>query len=161
MPQFDLANFAPQLVWLALFFGILYFGIVRLTLPRLGNVVTARENMVQADLAAAHHAKAEADGTRALYESAMVNARHEAQAAIEASRSQAARLVEERLHATDATLGGRLDQAMAAIEASRRAAAGDMRRVAGEAAADIVQALTGERPDEDRAAAAVSAVQAG
>ena len=43
MPQFEFGTvFIPQLFWLAVFFVVLYFGIVRLTLPRLGKVMDER-----------------------------------------------------------------------------------------------------------------------
>jgi F-type H+-transporting ATPase subunit b len=61
MPQFDLANFVPQLVWLTIFFAVLYFGIVRLTLPKLAKTMDAREGQVANDIATAERAKGEAD----------------------------------------------------------------------------------------------------
>lgn len=156
MPQFDPANFPPQIAWLVVLFAILYFGVIRTTLPRLGRVVGEREAVVKGDLDAAHHAKAEADGTRALYESAMVKARHDAQAMVTESQAAVQRRIEERLHATDAEIGRKLDEAVASIESGRRSAAGEIERAAGSAAADIVEQLTGTRPGEAAVADALA-----
>jgi F-type H+-transporting ATPase subunit b len=67
MPQFHLDNFVPQLAWLAIFFAILYFGIVRLTLPKLGKTLDAREDRISGDLSTAERAKGEADALSASY----------------------------------------------------------------------------------------------
>ncbi len=62
MPQFDFANvFVPQFAWLALFFVVLYFGVVQRTLPKLGKVMGQREDQISGDIAAAQAAKTAAD----------------------------------------------------------------------------------------------------
>ena len=54
MPQFDFAAVTwPQLAWLALSFAILYFGVIRFTLPKLGKVMGEREDKIAGDIAAA------------------------------------------------------------------------------------------------------------
>ena len=161
MPQFDLANFVPQFFWLAVLFAILYFGIIRLTLPKVGNVIAAREHMVKADLDAAHHAKSEADGTRALYERAMSDARHAAQAAVGEGKARAAAATEQRLKVVDASLHDKMAEAEANIARERDAAKVDIVRIAGEAATEIVASLTGKRPDDQVVASAVQAAGAG
>jgi len=100
MPQFDLANFTPQLVWLALFFAILYFGVVSLTLPKLGRVMTAREDQVTGDIATAETAKAEADRMAADYDASVVAAQDSARAKLGVARATAVKTLEERLAAS-------------------------------------------------------------
>lgn len=56
MPQFEVANFIPQIAWLVLAFAVLYFGIVGATLPKLARTVTAREDKVSGDIIAAERA---------------------------------------------------------------------------------------------------------
>ena len=38
MPQFDIASFPSQIFWLVVTFGILYFVMSKLVLPRVGDV---------------------------------------------------------------------------------------------------------------------------
>jgi F-type H+-transporting ATPase subunit b len=160
MPQFDLANFVPQLAWLALFFAILYFGIVRMTLPKLGQVIDQREATVTGDIATAETAKAEADSIRAAYEADIAEAQARAQAAGADAKARAARDAEARLAVVAGELDARTSEAQAAIAAARGNALGEIERIAGDAASDIVERLTGIRPDAAAVNAAVAANRA-
>ena len=42
LPQLNPADFAPQLVWLAVTFVVLYLILSRVTLPRIGEVIEER-----------------------------------------------------------------------------------------------------------------------
>ena len=56
-PPFDPATFASQLLWLAIFFGLLYFLMQRVALARIGGILAARDNLVAGDLAEAARLK--------------------------------------------------------------------------------------------------------
>lgn len=155
MPQFDLANFIPQLAWLTLFFAILYFGIVQTTLPRVGRVVDNRDAQVRGDIARAEQAKAEADAVREAYQAALADARRSAQAALAEAQASSTLAIEKKLHAVDEAIHQRLAEADAALAAGRAAVADEMEKVAAAAAADIVAALGGKRPTEKAALTAV------
>ena len=135
MPQFDPANFISQLVWLAAIFVVLYFAIVRPTLPKVGKMIDERESRVAGDLDAAESAKGEADAIRARYDDGMAAARDVAQAEVAASQAEAARRSEARM----AELAGVLD-AKAAEAATRLAGA---RTTARAALAATTTELTG------------------
>ncbi len=161
MPQFDLANFVPQLAWLALFFAILYFAIVRPTLPKLDRVTDERESRVSTDLGAAESAKATADMTRESYEKAIAAAHSEAQAEVAAAKAGSARELETRLKALSADLDAKDAAAQAQIGAARQSALAEIDRVAGEAASAIVERLTGRAPKATELASALTAAQQG
>jgi len=155
MPQFDFANSVPQLAWLTLFFTILYFGIVKATLPRIGRVVDGREAQVKGDIAQAESAKIEADQVRQSYQATLAEARRNAQAMVAEAQSSATLATEKKLHDADAVIQQRLSEAEAALAASRTAVAAEMEKAAAEAAADIVALLGGKRPTEKAALTAV------
>lgn len=160
MPQFDLANFLPQLFWLAIFFAILYFAVVRPTLPKLGRVMDARENQVTGDLDTAAKAKAEADRMAAEYDEGVAAAQNDARARFAEAQSAAARQLEAKLAESNAAVHARIEAAEANIAAARAKAMGEIEQVAADAAGDIVEKLTGARPDPSRAHDAVRAVLA-
>lgn len=156
MPQFDPANFIPQLVWLTVFFSILYFGIVRLTVPKVGKVMAEREQTVSGDIRTAEAAKAEADRIEAEYQSGVAAARDQARDSLNAARAQAAKAVEARLAAANAEVERKAAEAQAQLNAARERALSEVQAVAAEVAADIVERLTGRRPEPEAATRAVA-----
>lgn len=155
MPQFHLDNFVPQLVWLAVFFAILYFGIVRLTLPKIGGLVDRREATVKGDIADAETAKATADRIHDAYQASLAAAHGEAQAAVGVAKASAARATETRLAEANGALAAHLAQAQAALDAARGGAMAEVERIAADAAVEIVALVSGRRPDPAAALAAV------
>jgi F-type H+-transporting ATPase subunit b len=155
MPQFDLANFVPQLAWLTLFFTILYFGIVRLTLPKIGGLVDRREATVKSDIVGAESAKAESDRVRETYEAAIASAHSSAQATVGSAKAAAARATETRLAEANQSIEAHLAEAQASLDAARGGAMAEVERIAAEAAVEIVTLVSGRRPDEAAALAAV------
>ena len=154
MPQFDVVNFAPQFVWLAITFLILYFGIVRPTLPKLGRTVDARDQQKRDDVATAERAKAEADRMAAEYEAGVATAHDSARARVDDARAKAAKSLEAKLAASNVAIGERSTAAAASLDMARAQAMARIEDVAADAAADIVEKLTGSRPDADAAASA-------
>ena len=79
MPQLDPTWFASQLFWLALSFIVLYFVLARLMLPRIQNVLEARETTVSSDLKTAQGLTAQANHAKQDYERTLADARARAQ----------------------------------------------------------------------------------
>lgn len=160
MPQFDIVHFIPQMAWLAFFFAVLYFVVVRATLPKLGKVMQAREDKVLGDLNVAHAAKAEADGVSDAYHVALRKAQDEARAQVAAARVTAQAAIATQLAEVDGGIHAKLDAAQAALETARAKAAGEIEAIAADAAGAIVERLTGTRPAADQANAAARAALA-
>ncbi len=159
MPQFDFAHvFWPQLAWLAISFALLYFGVVRLTLPKLGKVMDARDNKIAGDIAEAKAAKANADAIDARYHADMAMSRDEARNAIALAKAAAAKSTEARLAVAAQQAEAEIAAAEARIAEAVTKAEGTLRDAAAESAADIVAKLTGKQPKPDAAQAAVAAL---
>src|SRR5260221_13032267 len=78
LPQLNPAVFAPQLIWLAISFAILYFLLSKIALPSISSTLSARQQKLDGDLAAAEKFKAEADAAIAMYKKTMDEARAKA-----------------------------------------------------------------------------------
>ena len=161
MPQFELANFVPQIAWLALFFAILFFVIVRPTLPKLDRVSAERANHVNADLTAAEAAKATADLTRDGYERAIALAHGDAKAAVLNAKATSAHDLTVRLAGLATDLDAKDTAAQTRISAARESALAELDRVAGDAASAIIERLTGRVPTAGDLASALTAAGRG
>jgi F-type H+-transporting ATPase subunit b len=167
VPQFDPSVFIPQLFWLAVIFGLLYFVVVRPTLPKVGRVIEARETRVAADLDAAEAAKGQADAIRTRYDEGMADARKTAQSEVAAAKEAAARAAEKRLAVLAAELEARTEAAVGTLNAARAKARAALDASAAALTADAVRRVSGiEAAPADveaalRAAVPVNEVQNG
>ncbi len=143
MPQFDPGNFAPQLAWLAITFAILYFAIVRPTLPKVARVIDEREGRVRGDLDAAEAAKGEADAIRGRYDEGMAAARKAAQAEVGAARDVAAKAAEARLQELAALLDSKAAEAATRLATARDSARAALAATTADLTGDAVARLTG------------------
>lgn len=143
MPQFESAYWLPQLVWLAAIFAVLYFAVVRPTLPKVGRVIDEREGRVAGDLDAAEAAKAEADAIRTRYDTGMASARDAAQARVAAAQTEAAKAAEGRMKALADVLDGQAAAAATRLSGARDAARATLAATTTELTAEAVTRLTG------------------
>lgn len=161
MPQFDPTTFPTQLFWLALTFVVLYVLMVRVSLPRVTEVLDARSARIDHDLETAEKLKAEAEQVLAAYEKAMADARAQAQGLLRAASAEMAAEAQARQAELAKAMAGRTKQAETRIDAAREKALGDIRQVASTAAQAATERLIGVSVDAAQAAAAVDEVLAG
>ncbi len=156
MPQLDFATYAPQLVWLAITFILLYLVMWKIALPRVTDVLENRSERVVNDLDRAERLKREAEEAQQAYEAALDEARGEAhRLSIEAGnrvKADAAR----RLAALDGDLAGRAREADARITVEKKAALATIGEAAAEATQAAVRKLLGIEVDGEAVAAAIA-----
>ncbi|WP_420605635.1 ATPase [Novosphingopyxis sp.] len=162
MPQFEFDTvLIPQLFWLGIFFAILYFGVVRLTLPKLGRVMEHREDKVNGDIDAAAAAKQSADQLEADYKAGIAKARDDARVALADAKTEAGRTTEARLAEATRASDVEIEAAEGRIAEARAAAMQEIETVATESAVSIVDRITGKAPPEAKARGAAKAALAG
>ena len=157
-PPFDKTNFASQLIWIALVFVALYLLMSRLALPRIGSILADRRQHIEGDLAQAERLKKDADEALAGYEKSLAEARNRAQALASETRTREAAAAESARKALDAKLNATIADAERTIATRRSAAMTNVRGIATDAAAAIVQRLTGSAPAGREVEAAVADV---
>ena len=158
MPQLDPATFAPQLVWLAITFVVLYLLMAYVALPRVAKVVDERHARIRNDLGEAQRLRTEAEAVRAHYERSLAEARAEAQATLRQITDKVNAEAAERQREAGARLAAETSAAEARIAAARDAALANVRSIAVAVAGAAAAKLTGARPDEAGVGAAVDAV---
>jgi len=154
-PPFEKQTFASQLFWFALIFIALYLLMSRIALPRIGSILEERRKQVEGDLAEAQRLKEASDAAIAAHEKALAEARGRAQALANETREKAAAAAAARRKEVDATLHARIAEAEKAIAATRSSAMTNVRGLASEAAAAIVERLIGIAPGSQQVAEAV------
>jgi F-type H+-transporting ATPase subunit b len=145
-PPFDQQTFPSQLFWLALTFVALYLLMSRIALPRIDSILERRRACIAGDLAEASRLKGESDAAIASYEKSLADARGRAQALVNESRQRQAAEAEAQRKTLDATLNARIAQAESGIAQTKSAAMVNVRGIATEAAAAIVERLIGIAP---------------
>jgi F-type H+-transporting ATPase subunit b len=158
MPQLDPTTFAPQLIWLAITFVLLYLLMANVALPAVGRMIDERRNRIDTDLAEARRMNKEAETVLASYERALSEARAEAQAALRETVDKLNAESTEKLRQASEKLQTNIDAAEARIASLKKTALDNVRSVAIDVARDVTQKLTGLSPDETRLAAVTDAV---
>jgi len=156
-PPFDSSTFASQLVSLAIAFVALYLIVSRIALPRVGGVLDARQGAIEGDLAEAQKLRDASDAALKAYESELAAARSRAQAIGAETREKLNAAAEAERKTLEQRLTLKLADAEKAIAATRNAAMSNVRGIAADAAAAIVQRLTGLAADGKAVNAAVDA----
>src|SRR5712671_1149603 len=156
-PPFQKDTFASQLVSLLIAFVALYLIASKIALPRVGGLLDARQNAIEADLAAAQKLKDESDAALKAYESELAAARVRAQAISTETREKLNAAAEAERKTLEQRLSVKLAEAAKTIAATREAAMSNVRGIASDAAIAIVQRLTGLAPDRRTVNKAVDA----
>ena len=117
----------------------------------------ARQNAIEGDLAEAQKLKDESDAALKAYESELAAARSRAQAIGNETREKLNAAAEAERKTLEERLAVKLAEAEKTIAATRTAAMSNVRGIAAEAAAAIVQRLTGVLPDGKSVGSAVDA----
>jgi F-type H+-transporting ATPase subunit b len=156
LPQFDLAQWPGEIVWMLVIFAVMLFLFSRVFVPRVGGTIAAREDRIAGDIGDARRLKAEADAeaAAAATETAQARARAQRLALDAKARVQAEAAASEA--AEQAKLNEQLSRAEIQIMTTREQAMSNVRQIAIETAVAIVEKLTGAAPT----AAQLSAAQA-
>ena len=156
-PPFQKDTFASQLVSLVIAFAALYLIVSKLALPRVGAVIDERQDTIDGDLAAAQKLKDESDSALKAYESELAAARSRAQAIGADTREKLNAASEAERKTLEDKLSQKLAEAEKTIASTREAAMSNVRGIATDAAAAIVQRLSGVTPDSASVGQAVDA----
>ena len=156
-PPFQKDTFASQLVSLLVAFVALYLIVSRIALPRVGSVLDARQNAIEGDLAKAQELKDASDAALKAYESELAAARARAQAISAETRERLNAAAEAERKTLEQRLAVKLAEAEKTIASTRETAMRNVRGIAADTAAAIVQRLTGVLPDGKSVDSAVDA----
>ncbi|MCB9966807.1 MAG: hypothetical protein H6852_04095 [Geminicoccaceae bacterium] len=156
MPQLDASTFATQILWLIISFVVLYYLLKRKALPRVADILEARQERISADLDRAAALRVDAEAAFEQYEAVVAEAQAKAQAEIKATREAIAADVAGRTATLDRDLAARIAAAERTVAAARDKALGELEGVAVEVAQAATERLIGVQVGDEEARAALA-----
>jgi F-type H+-transporting ATPase subunit b len=161
MPQLDPAFWPTQLFWLAITFIALYLVIWRIALPRIADVLEARQRKLDDDLKKAAALKDEAEAILAEYEKMRATAQASAHDVLQKAQTAMKAEAERQGHALAARLGQQTDEAEARIAAAKEGALASLEGTVNEVVAAATEKLIGVKAGDQEIARAVGSVMGG
>ncbi len=158
MPQIDVATFASQIFWLTVAFVTLYCLLSRRALPRLAEVLEARQDRIAADLDEAERLRREAEAALASYEAAIAKAQDEAHALLAETQARLQAEAAGRQAELEAQLAEQLSAAEARIAEARESALKELEEAAVTVAQAAVERLAGVKVAKKTAQSALRGV---
>lgn len=161
MPQLDVSTFSSQIFWLLICFGTLYYLLSRRALPRVSEILEARQDRIAADLDQAQRLRREAEATLSTYEQAMAKAQDEAHALLADAQNRLQAEAAERQAELDRQLREQLAEAEARIASARQRALAELENAAVGAAQAAAERLAGLKVSQAAAKTALRRVVEG
>ena len=160
MPQLEVSTFASQIFWLIICFGTLYYLLSRKALPRVAEILEARQDRIAADLDEAQRLRVEAEAALAEYEEAVAKAQAAAQALLAESQARLQAETAKRQAGLDAKLTKQVATAEAQIAKAKQAALEELRTASVGVAQAAAEQLAGLKVTKKAAEAALRDVLA-
>ncbi|MCV6825440.1 MULTISPECIES: F0F1 ATP synthase subunit B' [Halocynthiibacter] len=155
MPQLDFSSFPNQIFWLAVTLVVIYLVLSKVALPRIAAVLAERQGTITNDIAAAEELKQKAAEAEEAYKKALADARAEAQTIVAQAKADIQADLDKAMAKADAEIAAQSAESEKAIAAIREGAMDSVKKVAKDAAKEIVAAMGG-KADAKTITAAVS-----
>ncbi|MCT4656078.1 MAG: F0F1 ATP synthase subunit B [Cohaesibacter sp.] len=159
-PPFDSSTFGSQLLWLAITFGLLYYLMSKVALPRIANILEVRRDRIASDLGEAERLKKETDEAIASYEQSLGEARQKAHGIAQTARDEAKAALEAKHAEVEADIAKQLADAEEKISAVKAAAMGEVEGIAQSTTEAILEQIMGSGVASKDVAEAVAAAKA-
>lgn len=143
LPQLYAPDFAPQLIWLAICFGVLFFVLSKVALPRIGEVMQERRDRIQRDLDEAGRLKTETEQALVAYEQALAEARARSGAIAKERRGALTVEIDQERARVEAQVAAKVADAEKRIAAMKSNAMTQVNEIAVDTAAAVVARLIG------------------
>jgi F-type H+-transporting ATPase subunit b len=159
VPQLDVSTFPSQIFWLLICFSVLYYLLSRRALPRVSEILEARQDRIAADLDQAQRLRRDAEAALATHEAAMAKARDRAQSLLADAQNRLQAEAAARQAELDQQLARQLAEAEARIAASRDRALAELEHGAIDVAQAAAARLAGITVSADAARRALRAAR--
>lgn len=143
LPQLNTNDMAPQLIWLALSFIVLYYVLSKMTLPRIASVLDDRKNRIERDISEGERLNNETQKAIAEYEQKLADARSKAGSMAKENRDSVAAELEKKRLIAEADDQARIAAAEQRIVAMKDNAMLQVTTISTETAQELIRKLIG------------------
>lgn len=161
MPQLDPSVWPTQIFWLAITFIALYLVVWRVALPRIADVLEARQRKLDDDLKKAGALRDEAQAILAEYEKMRADAQASAHTVLQQAQNAMKAEAERQGRELAAKLSQQTEEAEARIAAAKDAALTSLEGTVNEVVAAATEKLIGVKAGDQEIARAVGSVMGG
>lgn len=155
-PPFQSETYPSQLLWFALTFGLFYYLMAKVALPRISSILEVRSDRIEQDLDEANRMQGELDAAIAAYEQSAAEAHANAQVIRQKATDAAKADADSRRAAEETKLSALIAQSEADITATKSAAMAEVDGIAVETTEALVNALLDGKVSKAEIKAAVS-----
>jgi F-type H+-transporting ATPase subunit b len=161
MPQLNVHDFGPQLVWLLIAFVALYLIMSKFAVPAIADTLEKRQAKIQGDLDAAEKASEDTRSAVDAYQKRLANAREEARGLTRARGEADAATATAELTKLGEKIGAQVSAAEQRIAGQRAQVMEGLEDMAHDIAADVYSKLSGQPADRATLRAKVAAAKGG
>jgi F-type H+-transporting ATPase subunit b len=158
LPQLDALTFPSQIFWLIVSFATLYWLLSRKALPRVSDILEARQTRISSDLDQAAALRNEAEEALRRHQAVVAEAQARAAAQIKETQDRLSAEAAKRQADIDAELNAKLAEAEGRIASAKNQALAEIQGVAAEVARSAVHRLAGIEVDAKDVEAAVGRI---
>lgn len=155
-PPFQTETYPSQLLWLALTFGLFYYLMAKVALPRISSILEVRSDRIEQDLDEANRMQGESDAAIAAYEQASAEAQANAQIIRQEATDAAKAEADVRRAQEESKLADLIAKSEAEIAATKSAAMAEVDGIAVETTEALVKALLDGKVSKAEVKAAVA-----
>ena len=143
MPQLNPEFWISQIFWLTLTFGILYFVLSKLILPKISSNLESRKSQISDNIEAADKQRDESDTKLKEYEEIISKSKNEAKNIYNQSREKALKDINTKRDILDKQIDEEIKKAEDEINQLRKDAPPKINKIAIETASELTKKLIG------------------
>ncbi len=155
-PPFQTETYPSQLLWLVITFGLFYYLMAKVALPRISSILEVRSDRIEQDLDEANRMQGESDAAIAAYEQSAAEAQANAQVIRQEATDAAKADAESRRAGEEAKLADLIAKSEAEIAATKNSAMAEVDGIAVETTEALVNVLLDGKVSKAEIKAAVS-----
>lgn len=156
MPQLDFAHYPNLIFWLVVALVAMYFLLVKVALPRIGTVLTERNDAISNDLEEAALLKRRAEEAENAYNAALAQARDESQKIAAETKAQIGKELATLMARADAEIAAKSSESEGRIREIHDSATKSVEDVARDTANAIIAAFLPAAADDTAVGAAIA-----